>query len=310
MSRALVMFLLAACSDPATMPPDAEVLPTVMPERLSQTGLYKDIRNKVLAARITEFTPANVLWSDGADKLRWFQLPDGATIDSSDMDRWRLPIGTKLFKEFALGGKRLETRLIWRIADTGNREKDTLVGSFVWNDTETEAVLAREGASNIRGTEHDAPDVDTCWRCHIGEPGSALGLSALQIGDVSALPLSVQPGTTFVAPNPALGYLHANCGHCHNPSGGAWSDSTMVLRLSAQETNAAATQIVQTTVGVALTQWVDKGYSYRIVAGDPDQSAAFFRATQRTMNVQMPPLATEKTDDAGLALLRAWIESL
>jgi hypothetical protein len=310
MSRVLVLFMLAACSDPATMPPDAEVLPTVMPERLSQTGLYKDIRNKVLGARITEFTPANVLWSDGADKLRWFQLPEGTTIDSSDMDRWRLPIGTKLFKEFALDGKRLETRLIWRVADTGNREKDTLVGSFVWNDTETEAVLAREGASNIRGTQHDAPDVDTCWRCHIGEPGSALGLSALQIGDVSALPLSVQPGTTFVAPDPALGYLHANCGHCHNPSGGAWSDSTMVLRLSAGESNAAATQIVQTTVGVALTQWVDKGYTYRIVAGDPDQSAAFFRATQRTMNVQMPPLATEKPDDAGLALLRAWIESL
>jgi hypothetical protein len=310
MSRVLVLFMLAACSDPATMPPDAEVLPTAMPERLSQTGLYKDIRNKVLGARITEFTPANVLWSDGADKLRWFQLPEGTTIDSSDMDRWRLPIGTKLFKEFALDGKRLETRLIWRVADTGNREKDTLVGSFVWNDTETEAVLAREGASNIRGTQHDAPDVDTCWRCHIGEPGSALGLSALQIGDVSALPLSVQPGTTFVAPDPALGYLHANCGHCHNPSGGAWSDSTMVLRLSAGESNAAATQIVQTTVGVALTQWVDKGYTYRIVAGDPDQSAAFFRATQRTMNVQMPPLATEKPDDAGLALLRAWIESL
>jgi hypothetical protein len=50
--------------------------------------------------------------------------------------------------------------------------------------------------------------------------------------------------------------------------------------------------IVMTTVGVALEQWIGRGYTYRIVAGDPDQSAAFYRITQRTMQVQMPPLAT------------------
>jgi hypothetical protein len=310
MGRVLALFVLGACSGPATAPPDAEVLPSVMPARLSQTGLYKDIAAKILASDLVELTPQYVLWSDGADKMRWFRLPPGTTIDSSDMDHWLLPVGTKLFKEFALEGKRLETRLIWRVADTGNREKDTLVGSFVWNDAETEAVLAKDGARNIRGTQHDAPDVDACWRCHIGEPGGALGLSALQIGDVSALPLSVQPGATFAAPHPALGYLHANCGHCHNPSGGAWSDSSMVLRLGVDERDAQTTQIVQTSVGVSLEQWVGRGFEYRVVAGDPDQSAAFYRATQRTMNVQMPPLATEKTDDAGLALLRAWIDSL
>ena len=28
----------------------------------------------------------------------------------------------------------------------------------------------------------------------------------------------------------ALGYLHANCGHCHNQNGTAWPDTQMVLR--------------------------------------------------------------------------------
>jgi hypothetical protein len=311
-SRVFALLALGACSDPPTVPPDAEILPSTMPARLSETGLYSDIAAKRVSSRLVEFTPANVLWSDGADKQRWYQLPAGAVIDSTDMNHWRLPIGTKLFKEFALDGKRLETRLIWRVADTGNREADTLVGAFVWNDTETDAVLAKDGEQNIRGTQHDAPSQDTCWRCHLGEPGHALGLSAVQVGDVSTLPLSAPPpaGTTYAAPNQALGYLHANCGHCHNPDGGAWVDSHMVLRLDADDRDAATTQVVQTTVGVALEQWIGRGYTYRIVAGDPDQSAAFYRITQRTMQVQMPPLATERTDDAGIALLRAWIESL
>jgi hypothetical protein len=311
-SRVLVLLALAACSDPPAVPPDAEVLPSVMPERLSLTGLYSDIATKQLSPRLVEFTPANVLWSDGADKQRWYQLPAGAVIDSTDMNHWRLPVGTKLFKEFALDGKRLETRLIWRIAETGNREADTLVGSFVWNDTETDAVLAKDGALDIRGTQHDAPSQDTCWRCHLGEPGHALGLSALQLGDVAELPLSSPPpaGTSYAAPNPALGYLHANCGHCHNPNGGAWVDSRMVLRLDVDERDAATTQLVQTTVGVPLEQWIGHGYTQRIVAGDPDQSAAFYRMTQRTMQVQMPPLATERTDDAGIALVQTWIQSL
>ncbi|HEY5925732.1 MAG TPA: hypothetical protein VIV11_28795 [Kofleriaceae bacterium] len=294
------------------IPPDAEVLPMEMPPRLSETGLYKDIVTKTLASRLVEFTPANVLWSDGAEKLRWYQLPMGAMIDSADLDHWRFPVGTKFFKEFALDGKRLETRLIWRVGDSGNREKDTLVGSFVWNDAETEAFFVKDGEQNVRGTQHDAPSAELCWRCHLGEPGHALGVTALQLGDVSALPLSDPPpaGTTYAAPNAALGYLHANCGHCHNPNGGAWSDSRMILRLAVDDRDATQNPIVQTTVGVALEQWIGHGYAYRIVAGDPDQSAAFYRITQRTMMVQMPPLATERTDDAGIALIRSWIQSL
>jgi hypothetical protein len=294
------------------VPPDAEILPSALPELLSTTGLYSDFAAKTVSSRLVEFAPNNVLWSDGAQKLRWFQLPAGGVIDSSDMNHWLLPVGTKLFKEFSLDGKRLETRLIWRVGDTGNRERDTLLASYVWLDDESDAVLALAGAQNVRGTEHDVPDADTCWKCHVSEPGRSLGLAALQIGDVSALPLSVQPSdpTPFAAPNAALGYLHANCGHCHNPNGSAWVNSSMVLRLDVEERDATANKIVQTTVGVPIQQWLNHGFSERIVADDPDASAIYFRMSQRAMNVQMPQLATEKTDPTGLALVRAWIDSL
>jgi len=313
-NRVVVALLLCgACSDPPKALPDAaEILPSEMPDHLSATGLYTDIAAKTVSSRLTEFAPNNVLWSDGADKLRWYQLPSGGVVDSTDMNHWKLPVGTKFFKEFSLGGKRLETRLIWRVADTGNRERDTLVGSFVWNDDETDAVLVPNGAQNIRGTEHDAPAQDTCWKCHVGEPGHALGFSALQLGDISALPMSSPPtdATPFAAPNAALGYLHANCGHCHNPNGSAWVNSSMVLRLDVEEHDATSNKVVQTTVGVPIQQWLGHGFSERIVAGDPDASAIFYRMSQRAMNVQMPPLATEKTHEAGLALVRDWINSL
>jgi hypothetical protein len=80
-SRVLVLAAVVGCSDPPAVPPDAEVLPSVLPELLSQTGIYQDIRAKTVSSRLAAFTPANVLWSDGADKQRWYQLPAGATID-------------------------------------------------------------------------------------------------------------------------------------------------------------------------------------------------------------------------------------
>jgi hypothetical protein len=315
--RALVVVLAgaAACSDPPNVSVDAPEPdappPSALPARLSETGLYKDFGAKVLADGTALFAPTNVLWSDAAVKTRWIQLPDGAQINSFDMDHWVFPVGTKWFKEFAKDGKRLETRLIWRVADTGDRERDTLFGSYVWDDTETEATFAKGGAMNLRGTQHDAPSADLCWRCHIGEQGRALGFQALQLGDVSGLPLSSPPpaGTQFAAPDPAQGYLHANCGHCHNPSGDAWPNSSMVLRLDVAEKTASATKIVQTTVGVDLQQWLGHGYTKRIVAGDPTSSGLWARMNQRGSNLQMPPIATEFVDTSGVELLRTWIQS-
>lgn len=315
-SRVLVLVAAvagAACGNPAIPTPDAAPPPSALPTRLSRTGLYADIVDKVLADDAIAFAPAHALWSDAAVKQRWIQLPADAVIDTTDFDRWTFPVGTKWFKEFALDGKRLETRIIWRVADTGDREADTLFGAYVWNDTETEAYFEKAGAEDVRGTAHDVPSADACWKCHVGEPGRALGFSAVQLADVlSALPLSAPPaaGATFGAPDPALGYLHANCGHCHNEAGSGWASSSMVLRLGAAERDAAATRIAQTTIDVPLQFWLNHGFATRVVAGDPDTSALLHRMSQRAMNISMPPLATEVADPDGVALVRAWIQSL
>ena len=62
------------------------------------------------------YTPVYPLWADGLVKRRWLDLPAGKKIDTSDMDHWSFPVGTRFWKEFATpSGTVLETRLIEKI---------------------------------------------------------------------------------------------------------------------------------------------------------------------------------------------------
>src|SRR5262249_5689943 len=107
-ARLVALTLLggACCS------PEAPRFPLVFPQRLSEWPAYADLRSGRIAADALYFEPGYRLWSDGADKRRWVRLPPDSRIDTSDPDHWSLPVGTELWKEFSLGGVRLETRLV------------------------------------------------------------------------------------------------------------------------------------------------------------------------------------------------------
>jgi hypothetical protein len=293
-------------------------------QRFSETGLFADIASKALASDVLPFEPEFVLWSDGAIKKRWVRLPAGATIDATDPDRWRLPVGTQLFKEFSRDGKRLETRLVERIAATGNDDADYFLGAFLWRDDESDADFVREGASNVRRTNHDVPSAKQCWSCHIGEPGHALGFSALQLSHArpginlgelrkrGVVPASLVDRAAAGDPTTraAIGWLHANCGHCHSESGAAWPDTDMTLRLPYGYDDPRATKLVTSTVGVPVRSFTGAGLSFRIASGDPDSSAVLHRLASRERTTAMPPIATEIVDPDGTARVRAWIASL
>ena len=277
--------------------------------RLSETGLFSDLKRELLAPGVVPYRPRFELWSDGETKRRWVLLPPGARIDTSDMDAWQFPTGTKFWKEFTRDGVRVETRLLEKV---GAGEADWLAVAYLWTERDDEAWLAPAGVVNSRGTAHEVPAADRCMGCHGGTVSRVLGFSALQV-NVLALEGRVTdaPRTSFEIPGDpttraALGYLHANCGHCHNqhrPPAGAERcfdpKRTFDLSLRTDQLDAVSDTPVYRTAMKEL-----------VVPGNAKQSPLVQCVAFGTLfRARMPPLATGRLDVEGLALLEAWINS-
>lgn len=229
---------------PATGVPGA----AAAPGWLSETGLYAGEGTRVVDSRNRPFAPQYPLWSDGAGKRRWVQLPPGSAIDVSDIDRWVFPVGTKFWKEFDFDGRKVETRFLWKVS-----EGEWVFASYAWNEAQTDASLVPESgladAADIApGKRHSIPSLTECRSCHDSARTEILGFNALQLSDdrdpnalhadplaagmltlrsLAAERLMSPQRTELVASSPridassplaraALGYLSTNCGSCHN----------------------------------------------------------------------------------------------
>src|SRR5262245_21735632 len=108
--RWILVLGLVACGDDGNKTPDAAIdgtLPDMPidadpnnPATLADTGRCLDAGCCQIASNVHAYTPHYQLWSDSATKRRWIYLPPGTQIDTSDMDFWKFPVGTKLWKEF------------------------------------------------------------------------------------------------------------------------------------------------------------------------------------------------------------------
>ncbi|HEV6967276.1 hypothetical protein [Roseateles sp.] len=256
-----------------------------LPERLSQTGLSD-------AAAVRAFEPRFPLWSDGAAKRRWIALPPGTAVDASRPDAWRFPVGTRLWKEFSVDGRPVETRHYVLGAD-GRWE----FASYVWEGGDAVRAPARGQTLILPGGKAYAiPSTGDCMACHAGARSPVLGFAALQLGP--AVPALVREGLLknapaawagqapdFDAPDPAeraaRGYLHGNCGQCHFDGG----------------------------VPVPLRLALDVGaHPAPLAAGQAAE--VLRRAGTRNPYVQMPPLGTRHIDLQGLALLNRHLQPL
>ena len=232
-----------------------------------------------------EFTPRYPLWSDGMNKRRWLYLPPGASIDKSNPDAWEFPRGARAWKEFSRGGVPVETRLIERLADGSWRYV-----TYAWNAEGAEARLAPEEGIPERGI----PSRADCLACHEGALVPILGYSAVQLE--TELP-------------PALGYLHGNCGHCHNDS--ALPALDLVLAQQASDTRASVARTHASLVGRS-SRFRPHGAAapQRVVPGHPGQSILVSRMKSSDPLTRMPPLGVSIVDAEGVALVNRWIEQL
>lgn len=342
---AAIFHAAVACStDPSAEPPraddagivDAHVVdapqprpdadqdngPVTGPERLSETGLYSDLATRTIAPGLFAFAPRYEFWSDGAKKGRWLYLPPGSKIDTSRIDDFVFPVGTKAWKEFRVGGTLVETRLLMKVRE-GAGNKVWWQAAYVWKADGSDAVATTGGAADVLGTTHDVPKQDDCFNCHGGVSDVLIGLSAIQLSDPTANglaalnaagrlttspPASIDvPGTGIV--KDALAYLHANCGHCHNGEDVRLaSQSKLRLRLLVEQRTPEQTGAVTTTIGTVMKHTLESGVTDVVVKGSPETSGLWLRMG-RTDLYRMPPAGTEIIDDAGREIIRQWIAS-
>ncbi|MGZ3418572.1 MAG: hypothetical protein ACXVEF_13195 [Polyangiales bacterium] len=283
------------------------------PKTLAETGLYSDPATKTVAASVVAYDVRYPLWSDGLEKSRFLSIPAGSAIDTSDPDAWSFPVGTKIWKEFRLGTRRIETRYLEK------RASGWLRITFGWDASESTATAMPDGAVDFGGTTHDLPDRETCDRCHVGRPEGVLGIGTIQLSpslaDWSARGLLSKPVAPKDPPGTGatqevLAYFHGNCGVCHNDAG-VWSKATgLRLDLKTTDTTPELTGAYTTTIGKDAHHVAPGALDKVIVAGDPDKSQLWFRMGQRDAIWQMPPVGTEVVDDVAVAKVRAWILGL
>lgn len=321
---------------PFEMPEDCSIPEgAALPSDLRCTGLYGSWEQRQIACGVEAYAPAHELYSDGARKQRYVWLPPGSQVDVSASDAFRYPDGTRFWKEFWL-----ERDGAWALGETRLLEKTPrgwIYTSYVWSEDGEQAVQVNDGVQDLFGTGHTVPTRDQCDECHAGREDRVLGWDGLLLGAgasgldlarlvdegwvareaAEALPTSV-PGDPVE--QAALAYLHVNCGvSCHNDSTEAAArDSGLFLRLEAGELAS-----VQATD--AITSGVDKlpddnvkleglsepeGGFYAIRPGDPQRSLLLVRMQVRGVEGAMPRIGTNVVDEAGVATVQAWIESM
>jgi hypothetical protein len=290
------------------------------------------VRPDVLA-----FSPQYPLWSDGTRKRRWIRLPAGTSIDASRIDAWEFPAGTTLWKEFATD-RPVETRMIERLADGSWR-----FSTYVWNADGSDATLAADDGAVVAtagapGGRYTVPSRSDCLACHEGGAVPVLGFSALQLsadpdplaphadrsgaGSVDLKSLAARgwlrniPATALASPpriagrsaveRAALGYLHGNCGHCHNAVG-ALTGIELALAQQADPAARSAERTVESLLGHSSRFRAHGSAATERIASSGGDSVLTLRMKSGNPLARMPPLGVQVIDEQGVALIERWI---
>ena len=340
-SVALLVILSVLCASLAAQSPAARLAAsersTPLPRRLSDTGLYVAGSVTTVRADNIAFAPQYPLWSDGTSKRRWIYLPAGSAIDASRVDAWEFPVGTRLWKEFSYD-RPVETRFIERLADGSWR-----FAAYVWNKEGTDAELATDDGAVLpigvaHGGRYVVPSRTDCLACHEGAAVPVLGFSALQLspdrdplaphadkarndhanlselvarGALRNLPRSyVEQPPRIAAESPieraALGYLHGNCGHCHNDAG-ALTGLELVLSQQADPAAQSSERTMRSLLGHSSRFRSADANTTQRVARDGDSHVLTLRMKTDNPLARMPPLGVQKADAQGIALIERWI---
>ncbi len=314
---------------------------STIPAVLSETGMYSDFANKVVAEDLIYYEVNTPYWVDGTHKKRWIWLPPGTQITPNDSIGWDYPEGTVIVKNFSLdtivgdpsSEITIETRIIVKRATRWRYM------TYEWRIDQTEANLADKRLGNevffrrhVNGTQvlfrWKYPTNSECLQCHaptigsVGMNGPNMNLTSPLDGTKNQLQDLAERGVfsvNLLTANPTLhkwagiddpeaslevksrSWFAMNCGYCHADDQSPGGAHSFTYWQAEKEANY-----------LDLQSFAYAEFPKVIVPGFPDSSYFLKRMTERktftTFNGdQMPPVMTYKVDSAAVEVISDWI---
>lgn len=319
---------------------------TFFEKRLSAYNLFENPVRQIPNRGLIPYDVVTPLFSDYAEKARFFYVPEGTAMEYDSDGAFRFPIGSALVKTFYYpldfresdGPRRLvETRLM--IHTPGGWKG----AAYLWNEDQTDAELKVAGkqlpvewidvAGNRRSTGYIVPNMNHCNACHrgFGETGP-LGIQARHVNRDYAYPDGARRQLEEWS---ARGVLKGLPEREKIPTLPKWDDGTdsnlhgRALAYfdvncshchnekglaSSTRLNLAWSQRDPHKLGVYYRPTAagnaSRGRYFAVVPGDPEASFLLHRLRSTEPNVRMPEVGRTVVHEEGVALIRAWIEQL
>lgn len=304
-----------------------------LPPTLAELGLFSDPANETLSEGIIAYTVRQPRFADGNRSNYYLFLPEGASIDNSNPDSWRFPVGTAFFETVYLtvaGGdspapRKIETRALHKATAGWS------VGSYRWNDIGSEARLV-EGLEDVvesfarpEGSyTYTIPKKISCLTCHQNKPDYIIGFDELQLNvpatnDGPGQLEQLRARGAFTHPDEireldiagasdlerdVLSYFLSNCSYCHHPESSVYRTNQLDLRREVLQQHIIDTEPVRLATPDGTTKL--------IAPGEPENSLMYLLMTRTHPDptLHMPPLGTSFPDSEAIDRLRQWISEL
>ena len=315
-------------------------------KQLAAYNLFSDPITQTPNKGLIPYDIITPLFSDYAQKNRFFYIPSGTQIEYRKDEAFVFPVGSALIKTFSYpidfrhpqkGRRLVETRLLiytpqgWKGA------------AYLWNDDQTDATLKIAGATvplewkhtdgTTKNTNYLVPNMNQCKACHRGTSGitGPLGLKAHQLnrkydygrGPVNQInhwskieilqdaPLSDNAPKLVSWDDPAGSLKQRVLGYldinCAHCHNEKGLASYTRLNLTYSEDNPHDRGIMKRPTAAGNSS---RGRYFAIVPGNPDASFLLSRLTATAPHIRMPQTGRTLVHDEGVALLREWILSL
>ncbi|MES2593809.1 MAG: PQQ-dependent sugar dehydrogenase [Verrucomicrobiota bacterium] len=311
--------------------------PSSFPRKLSDTGLFADVKKQTPSVGIHEFTVSEPMWQDRLVGRRFIGLPGESKVEASVKKKpdgtvessavvW--PKDAVLAKTLSTPGaeaRLVETQVLHFDGETWNGY------SYRWNEGQTDAELvtangaeqeiAISGGAPLQHRFHARAE---CIRCHTPWTGFSLGFQPQQLsgidGEASAREMAIKLGLVneaffemstarLVASHDdkadlemrARSWLHANCAHCHRLNGGGSVALKVNMELSLLETEMIGEKPLRGDLGIEEARIMAPGAPWRSV---------LLARIGRTGSGRMPVIGSHEVDEHAFELLWKWVEDL